>query len=63
MFHYAHLISAYDVAKHRDALPDAEFHVWPAGHGFNCDQRADYNSAVAAEALQHTLKFFETHLD
>ena len=57
------LISADDVAKHRDALPDAEFHVWPAGHGFNCDQRADYNPAVAAEALQHTLKFFETHLE
>lgn len=57
------LISADDVAKHRDALPNAEFHVWPAGHGFNCDQRADYNPAVAAEALTHTLKFFETHLE
>jgi carboxymethylenebutenolidase len=57
------LISADDVAKHRAALPDAEFHVWPAGHGFNCDQRADYNADVASEALQHSLKFFETHLE
>lgn len=57
------LISADDVAKHRDALPDAEFHVWPAGHGFNCDQRADYNADVAADALRHTLQFFETHLE
>jgi carboxymethylenebutenolidase len=57
------LISSDDVAKHRDALPDAEFHVWPAGHGFNCDQRADYNANVASEALQHSLKFFETHLE
>lgn len=56
------LISADDIAKHRNALPDAQFHVWPAGHGFNCDQRADYNADVAAAALQHSLKFFETHL-
>ena len=57
------LISSDDVAKHRDALPDAELHVWPAGHGFNCDQRADYNADVAAEALRHSLQFFETHLE
>lgn len=57
------LITAEDVAKHRDALPEAEFHVWPAGHGFNCDQRGDYNAEVAAQALQHTLKFFEEHLE
>ena len=57
------LISADDVAKHRDALPDAQINVWPAGHGFNCDQRADYNPTVAAEALQRTLQFLETHLE
>jgi len=57
------LISADDVAKHREALPDAEFHVWSAGHGFNCDQRADYNADVSAEALRHSLQFFETHLE
>jgi carboxymethylenebutenolidase len=56
------LISAEDIAKHRDALPEAEFHVWPAGHGFNCDQRADYNVAVAADALRHSIHFFDTHL-
>ena len=47
---------------HHEALPDAEFHIWPAGHGFNCDQRADYNATVAVQALQRTLSFFETHL-
>ncbi len=57
------LINPDDVARHRAALPDAEFHVWPAGHGFNCDQRADYNADVAANALKHTLKFFEEHLE
>ncbi len=57
------LISAEDVVKHREALPDAEFHVWPAGHGFNCDQRADYNPTVAAEAMDRTVKFFDIHLE
>jgi carboxymethylenebutenolidase len=56
------LIPPEAVAAHRDALPDAKIHVWPAGHGFNCDQRADYNAAVASEALHRTLAFFELAL-
>jgi carboxymethylenebutenolidase len=51
-----------DIARHREMLPDADIHVWPAGHGFNCDQRSDYNATVAVQALQRTLSFFERHL-
>ena len=50
------------VAAHREALPDAKIHLWPAGHGFNCDKRADYNASAASEALQRTLSFFELAL-
>ena len=50
------------IAAHRDALPDAKIHIWPAGHGFNCDQRADYNATVATQALQRTLAFLELAL-
>jgi len=50
------------VAAHREALPDAKIHLWPAGHGFNCEQRQDYNATVATQALQRTLAFFETTL-
>ena len=50
------------VRQHYDALPEAEIHVWPAGHGFNCEQRADYNETVANDALQRTLAFFRLHL-
>jgi carboxymethylenebutenolidase len=50
------------IAAHREALPDAKIHNWPADHGFNCEQRAQYNAPVAAEALQRTLAFFETAL-
>ena len=50
------------IAAHREALPDAKIHIWPAGHGFNCDQRNDYNATVATQALQRTLGFLETSL-
>mgnify|MGYP002781018492 CR=1 FL=1 len=57
------LIPPEDVQKHRDALSSAEIHVWPgAGHGFNCDQRADYNEDIAKQALERTLAFFQKTL-
>lgn len=57
------IIPPEDVQKHRDALSGAEIHVWPgAGHGFNCEQRADYNAEVAQQALTRTLGFFQKNL-
>lgn len=57
------LIPPEDVGKHREALGSAEIHVWPgAGHGFNCDQRPDYNADVAQQALTRTLGFFQKNL-
>jgi carboxymethylenebutenolidase len=53
------LIPPEDVAAHREHLPGAEIHVWPAGHGFNCDQRADYNAEVAQQAFSRTLAFIQ----
>jgi len=50
------------IRQHYDLLPEAEIHVWPAGHGFNCEQRADYNESVANDALQRTLAFLGMHL-
>ena len=46
-------------ALHRD-IP---VHLYPAGHGFNCDQRASYDAPSAALAWTRTLEFFRTHLD
>ena len=51
-----------DQAKIIDTLPQAEMHIWPAGHGFNCEARADYNADVAKQALERTLSFFGHHL-
>ena len=57
------IIPPEDVQKHRDALPGAEIHVWPgAGHGFDCDQRADYNAEASQQALQRTLMFLQKNL-
>lgn len=50
------------IERHRQALPDAEIHVYPAAHGFNCELRDDYDAASAALALQRTLAFFDLHL-
>jgi carboxymethylenebutenolidase len=62
LFHFGEtdtIIPPEDVAAHREALPHSEMHVWPAGHGFNCDQRADYNHEVAGQAMSRTLTFLQ----
>lgn len=56
------IIPPADVEKHRVALTDAQIHIYDAGHGFNCDQRADYDAAASALALDRTLAFFRQHL-
>jgi carboxymethylenebutenolidase len=37
-------------------------HLYPAGHGFNCDHRASYDAASAALARQRTLAFLREQL-
>ena len=51
-----------DVEKVRSAHPDVDVYLYPADHGFNCDQRDSYDPASAATALQRTLAFFGRHL-
>ncbi|HET8576743.1 MAG TPA: dienelactone hydrolase family protein [Methylomirabilota bacterium] len=49
-------------ARVRVAHPDLPMHIYPAGHGFNCDQRASYHEPSAKLARQRTLEFFAKHL-
>lgn len=61
MFHFGEndpLIPPEDVARIREIHRDAEVFVYPAGHGFNCEQRADYHEPSAALALERTVTFF-----
>lgn len=65
MFHYGEKddhISADDRAKVHAANPDAPLYVYPAGHGFNCDQRGSYDAASAKLAWERTLAFFAQHI-
>ncbi|HEX6572990.1 MAG TPA: dienelactone hydrolase family protein [Steroidobacteraceae bacterium] len=51
-----------DVEKIRVAFPQGEYHVYDAGHGFNCTDRASFDAAAAHLALERTLAFFESHV-
>jgi carboxymethylenebutenolidase len=46
----------------RAAQPKVEVHFYPAGHGFNCDQRASYDATSAGLARERSLGFFARHL-
>ena len=50
------------VAAIRAAQPTAGIHLYPAGHGFNCTERADFDPDSARLALERTELFLETHL-
>ena len=65
LFHFGEsdpIIPPEHVATHREHHPQAAFQVYPAGHGFNCDERADYHPESAAQALEQTVEFFTRHL-
>ena len=46
-----------DVDAVRAAQPEVPIHLYPAGHGFNCDHRASYHAESAKLALERTLDF------
>ncbi len=65
LFHFGErdpLIPPEDVQRHRDRHPDAIIHTYPAGHGFNCDERRDFAPDAAALAWGRTIAFFSEHL-
>lgn len=44
------------------ANPSAEAYFYPAGHGFNCNERGSYDEASSKLARQRTLDFLSRHL-
>ena len=42
--------------------PEVEIFTYPAGHGFNCRPRADFEPESAALAFERTLAFLRRHL-
>jgi carboxymethylenebutenolidase len=42
--------------------PAVPMHVYPAGHGFNCDERGSYHAESARLARERTLAFLRQHV-
>jgi carboxymethylenebutenolidase len=57
-----HAIPMEAVRKIEAAHPEVISYVYPAGHGFNCDQRGSWDAASAELARGRTLEFFQQHL-
>ena len=65
IFHFGeqdHAIPMEEVGKVREHHPSLPVHTYPAGHGFNCDDRGSYEPKSAEIARERTLAFFAEHL-
>ena len=65
MYHFGETdghIPVANVDKIRAADTAGIFHLYPAGHGFNCIERADYHAPSAELARQRTLEFLGKHV-
>jgi carboxymethylenebutenolidase len=65
MFHFGERdshIPLTDVEKIRAAYPAGQYHLYPAGHGFNCSERADFDAASARLAFDRSIEFFRKHI-
>jgi carboxymethylenebutenolidase len=51
--------SVHEFAKAHPTLP---VYIYPADHGFNCDQRGSYDAAAAKLARERTLEFLRKHV-
>ena len=56
------MIPVEGVRKLAAAHPEAKVHIYPANHGFNCDQRGSYDAPSAKLARERTLAFLREHV-
>ena len=66
MYHFGERdphIPLSDVEKIRAVDPDGVFHLYPADHGFNCDERGSYDAASASLARERTLQFLTAQME
>jgi carboxymethylenebutenolidase len=65
MFHWGetdHAIPMTDVRKIEAAHPGAISYVYPAGHGFNCNERGSWHEPSAKLARGRSLEFLAKHV-
>ena len=47
------------IKAHHPSIP---MHIYPAGHGFSCDERGSYHEPSASQARERTVAFFREHV-
>jgi carboxymethylenebutenolidase len=55
-------IPVASVEEFKKAHPTLPVYLYPADHGFNCDQRGSYDAAAARLARERTLAFLEKNV-
>jgi carboxymethylenebutenolidase len=66
MYHFGEKdphIPPSDVDVIRAADPNGIFHLYPADHGFNCEERNTYDAASATLARERTLQFLTAQME
>jgi carboxymethylenebutenolidase len=66
MYHFGERdphIPMSDVEKIRAADPDGIFHLYPADHGFNCEERGTFDADSARLARERTLAFLAAQME
>jgi carboxymethylenebutenolidase len=66
MYHFGEkdpYIPPTDIEQIRAADPNGTFHLYPADHGFNCDERASYDAPSAKLARERTLAFLAAQME
>ena len=65
MFHFGETdasIPSTVVEQIKAAVPEGIFHLYPAGHGFNCTERQSFEPASAKLALERSLEFLHRNI-
>lgn len=65
MAHFGERDHGIPVAGVRDFMathPDVQAFIYPADHGFNCDQRSAFDAGAAKLARERTLAFLRLHV-
>jgi carboxymethylenebutenolidase len=66
MYHFGERdphIPMSDVERIRAADPTGVFHLYPADHGFNCEERGSFDAASASLARERTLAFLQERME
>jgi carboxymethylenebutenolidase len=65
LFHWGETDHSIPLEKAREVASvhkDQQHHFYPAGHGFNCDQRGSYDAESAKIAKGRSLEFLHKHV-